>query len=602
MTSQKGIPQSVIDEIRERADIVSVVSDHVILKRSGANFSGLCPFHNEKSPSFSVHPVKRIFHCFGCGVGGDVFGFLMRIQNLSFPAALEKVATQVSIDLAPYRGKGSDIDFVRAHDLLREARKFFRRQLGGAPAARDYLTKRGLTAATLEEFQIGWAADDWRLLSQHLRQAGYSEEEMTAYGLARKGKESGVYDYFRGRVVFPIEDDYGKPVGFGGRVLGDGQPKYLNSPESALYAKGRLLFNLHRASRAVPAEGPDAGTLLLVEGYMDAIGLYQHGFRNVVATLGTALTESQVKKLAKFAKRLVFAYDPDQAGVKATLRALPLLESSGLSLSMLQLPAGIDPDEYVRTEGAEAMRERVTNGQPVEAFLFEATRDRHPNWRTPDGKRAALRDMIHVFRLLPSPLSQQNFIERVADAFGISEELVRKSMSNVPEREAAMSAAVAATRPAMLSPLVQAERTLVHCYMSEISAYRKAEDELRVAEFKDPYCKRILQLLGELGQESGDVSGALISVCEDEELRRFITAELMVRPPMAEGGLGETLADCSRELRKYRLEARKRELQRLVASDGAGDEVLREFKQVTEELQSLLKSLDGAMSSLPQAR
>ncbi|MBI3891764.1 MAG: DNA primase [Candidatus Wallbacteria bacterium] len=600
MTSQKGIPESVIDEIRERVDIVAVVSDHVLLKKSGANYSGLCPFHNEKTPSFTVHAGKRIFHCFGCGTGGNVFTFLMRIQNIAFPAAVEKLATQVGIDLTPYKGR-SDLDFNRAHDLMRDARKFFRKQLAASAQAREYLAKRGLSAATQEEFQIGWAPDDWRLLTEHLRQAGFSDDEMVTYGLARK-KDSSVYDYFRGRVVFPIEDEFAKPVGFGGRILGDGQPKYLNSPESVLYNKGRLLFNLHRASPAAAVEGPDTGSLLLVEGYMDAIGLYQAGFKNVVATLGTALTDAQVRKLAKTAKRLVFAYDPDPAGVKATLRALPLLEPSGLSVSMLRLPDGIDPDEFVKDQGPDALRERLTNGQPVESFLFEATRDRHPNWKTPEGKRAALRDMTHVFRQLPSPISQQNFIERVADSFGISEELVRKSFSNAPDKESALDAAASSTRPSVLSPVVQAERTLIYCFMHDISAYRQAEDGLRVAEFRDPYCKRILQLLGGIEQQSGEVSGVLLSVCEDDELRRFITAELMVRPPVAEDGPGEMLADCTRELRKYRLEARKRELHRLVASDGAGDEVLREFKQVTEELQSLLKGSEEATGSLPQAR
>ncbi|MBI4870842.1 MAG: DNA primase [Candidatus Riflebacteria bacterium] len=598
MATVKGIPQGVLDEIRERADIVAVVSDHVLLKRAGANFSGLCPFHSEKTPSFTVHPGKRIFHCFGCGVGGDVFSFVMRIQNISFPAAIEKLAMQVGLDLTPYRGRESDVDFARIHNLMREAQGFFKRALAAAPAARAYLEKRGLTAQTIREFGIGYAPDEWRAATDHLTSRGYTRDELVTFGLVRRGKEDSVYDYFRGRVVFPIEDEFAKPVGFGGRILGDGNPKYLNSPESAVYSKGRMLFNLHRAA---PAAAEAGMTLLLVEGYMDVIGLWQAGFHHVVATLGTALTETQVRKLAKVAKHLVFAYDPDAAGVKATLRALPLLEKTGLEVSMLRLPQGVDPDEFVQENGADALQERLHQGQPVEQFLFEATRDRHPNWKSPEGKRLAMRDMIEVFGLLPSVLSQQAFVERVADCFEIGEELVRKALMGQGDRAAAPVDATP-TRPHAISPLVQAERTLIYCFLTDFATYRKVSSDMRISEFRDPYCKKLLQILAEIDQEAGPVTSLLLDTCEDEELRRFITAELMVRPTVDEAGVEAMLDDCLRELKKHRLEARKRELQRQVSSSGASDAaLLREFKQVTEDLQSLLKGPGAPAASAPRA-
>lgn len=599
MASLKGIPQGVVDEIRERADIQAVVADHVRLKRSGANYSGLCPFHNEKTPSFTVHPGKRIFHCFGCGAGGDVFTFLMKIQNLSFPAALEKVASMVGVDLTPYKGQGSEIDFGRAYGLMSEAQGFFRKALSGAPAARQYLQSRGLTEATLKEFGIGFAPDDWRRMSDHLVAQKHSAEELVSFGLARKGKESGIYDYFRGRIIFPIEDESGRVIGFGGRVMGDGQPKYLNSPETPLYSKGRVLFNLHRAGPAAAAAG---GVIVLVEGYMDVIGVVQAGFRNVVATLGTALTDTQIRKLAKVATRLVFAYDPDAAGVQATLRALPLLEKAGLQLTMLRLPDGIDPDEFVQQNGAEAMRERIENGQPVEDFVFEATRDRHPDWQTDEGRRTALRDMAGVFEMLPSVVSQQNFIQRVADCFGIGEELVRKSFAGGPGRQALELAAPPPPRLQVLSPLVQAERSLIYCLLSDIAQYRKIASTLAVSEFKDPYCRRVLQLLAGLEDESGGVASQLLTNCEDEELRRTITAELMARPAVVPESAGMMLGDCLREIKRHRLEARKKELLRLVSSGGAGDEALREFKQVTDELQSLPRNSEAPAGPVPRAR
>ncbi len=594
MANQKGIPHGIVDEIRERADIAAIVGDHVLLKKTGANLSGLCPFHSEKTPSFTVHPGKKIFHCFGCGAGGDVFTFLMRTQNISFPIAVEKLAGQVGIDLSPYREPGQDVDFDHAHKMMAEAGRLFASSLASTSEPLDYLANRGIDDATIRDFGIGFARDDWKELGRNLQKKGYSPEDQIRFGLSRKGKEQGSYDYFRGRIMFPIHDEYGKPVGFGGRIIGDGQPKYLNSPESALYNKGRLLFNLHRAAPVA-----DGDTLLLVEGYMDVVALWQHGFKNAVATLGTALTEAQIRKLAKTCKRLVFAYDADAAGVKATLRALPLLEKSDLDVSMLRLPEGVDPDDFVTEHGADALRQRLEAGLPVETFLFEATRARHANWQTPEGRRAALKDLSEVFRLLPSIVSQQNFVERIADSFSISEDLVRRSLiSRGSDRAAAAGVAAAtATKPRVLSPLVQAERTLIHCYLTDVAFYWKTADQLRISQFLDPYCRRILQLLPEIGRESGEVVNRLLSTVEDDELQRFVTAELMLRPVLTEETATLAVKDCLREIRRNRLEARKKELLRLVSSDGAGDEMLREFKEVTEELQSLMQDPEEAENS-----
>ncbi|HEB02137.1 MAG TPA: DNA primase, partial [Nitrospirae bacterium] len=307
------------EEVKSRLDIVEHISDYVQLKRSGANYKGLCPFHNEKTPSFMVHPAKQIFHCFGCNAGGDVFTFTMKHEGLSFPEALALLARRAGVELKPQSGyKKGERERLKA--AVVEAMSFFQAELKRSKVAGEYINKRGLTPETVKEFSIGYVPQGWHNLLNHLKKKGFKEDVIIKAGLAVKG-DRGPYDVFRARLIFPILDMHGEPVAFGGRVIDDGQPKYLNSPESTLFKKSDTLYALSHSREAMRKEGFAA----VSEGYLDAIMCHQHGIVNVVAPLGTALTAGHLKKLLRHTEDIVLVFDGDSAGVAAARRSLNLI-------------------------------------------------------------------------------------------------------------------------------------------------------------------------------------------------------------------------------------------------------------------------------------
>jgi DNA primase len=365
------IPEDVINQIRERVDITQVVSDYVTLTRAGQNLKGLCPFHSEKTPSFTVSPSKQMFHCFGCGVGGNVFSFLMKIEGSDFPEAVRELGRRSGIAIptahdgpsSPDRGQRQRLE--RIHEA---AAAWFRKNLEHPEEgrhARTYLEERGINPETVDAFGLGVAPSAWDGLLRHLAHEGYQPAELAAAGLTvakdqggKRTEAAGYYDRFRSRLMFPIYDLRRRVIGFGGRVLGEGMPKYLNSPETPLFHKGQALYALERAREAAGR----LDTLVIVEGYFDAIALHQAGITNVAATLGTALTPEHIRTLRRFITKLVLLFDPDPAGVRAALRSLDLFVDSGIGVRVVSLPVGDDPDTFVRKEGAEgflALQERA---------------------------------------------------------------------------------------------------------------------------------------------------------------------------------------------------------------------------------------------------
>ncbi|MCI8482365.1 MAG: DNA primase [Clostridia bacterium] len=341
----------LIDEIRSNNDIVDVISQYVILKRSGRNFFGLCPFHKEKSPSFSVSPDKQIFHCFGCGAGGDVIHFVSKIENLDFKQALEMLAEKSGITL-PILADAQDVVKIKmkekVHKINEITAQFFHENLykPDAKLAQNYVKMRKLDNRTLQTFQIGYSTN-FDELYKMLKREGFSDEEIMASSLVGKSIKGQFYDKFKNRLMFPIKDVQDKVIAFGGRVLDDSKPKYINSPENIVYSKGRNLFGLNVAKKS----GKDK--IIIVEGYMDAISLYQRGITNVVASLGTALTEAQGRLLRKYASQMIIGYDSDGAGQAATIRGMEILQNLGCDIRILQLDGEAkDPDEYVIKYGS----------------------------------------------------------------------------------------------------------------------------------------------------------------------------------------------------------------------------------------------------------
>jgi DNA primase len=465
------------DRVRSAADIVKIVGDSVKLRKAGANFVGLCPFHQEKTPSFAVHPVKQIFHCFGCGVGGDVFKFVMLIENLTFPEALQRVAEKVGIRLREpsggevYDGKArARATLIKIHEV---AAKFFAAQLGGTSegrAARAYLADRGMSDESVGRFRIGYAAGNGQALTRHLTDAGFELELLEQSGLVlRDAAGKRHFDRFRQRIIFPIANESGKVVAFGGRALGDDQPKYLNSPETPIYLKGRVLYNLDRAASAIR----HLDYAVVVEGYMDCIAVASAGIENVVASCGTSLTSGQVRLLGRSSRRVVMNYDPDSAGVAATERSLDLLLEEGFEPKVLALPAGLDPDAFICKQGAGAYRERLAQAPTYLDYLTERAAATHDLSR-PEGKVAAANAVMPYLVKISNRMLRGEVANRVAQQLRLDDRLLQEEL-----KRAAGAGRGEIQRPAESVSLrvTPAERELLRAFL---------EDKDLAAEFLPP--------------------------------------------------------------------------------------------------------------------
>ena len=358
------ISEEILEKIKSQNDIVDVISERVRLKKAGRNFTGLCPFHNEKTPSFSVSQEKQIYKCFGCGEAGNVISFVMKDKNLPFIEAVKYLANRANIPLK--LGNGEQSQSNRKKELLYkvnvEAAKFFFSNLMNNQNAKEYFLNRGIKEETIKKFGLGYANDSWNSLMFYLRKKGINDGLLEEAGLISVNKEKGrKYDRFRNRVMFPVFDYQGKVIGFGGRVLDDSKPKYLNSPETLVFQKGTNLYGLNFALKHNMSER----YFVIVEGYMDLISLHQYGITNVVASLGTALTINQARLLKRYADKVVISYDADLAGQMATLRGLEILRTAGFDVRVLSIPQGKDPDEYVRSNGREAFLKLINNAEPL---------------------------------------------------------------------------------------------------------------------------------------------------------------------------------------------------------------------------------------------
>ena len=428
------IPEDFIDSLLERIDIAEVIGTRVDLKPAGrGEYKALCPFHNEKSPSFTVSTDKQFYHCFGCGAHGTAIGFVMEHDGLEFPAAIEELAAMAGLEVPREAGGAPIKRHDRVYEVLSAAQQWFRRQLGASEPAREYLKQRGFDKATVDEFGIGFAPDAWQGLSDHLRGQGFSDSEMEQAGLVYL-KDGRATDRFRGRVMFPIHDRRGRVIAFGGRIIGQGEPKYMNSPETPVFHKGRELYRLYNVRR-----GGLPDRILVVEGYMDAAALYQFGFTDVVATLGTAVTPDHLDALFKASPLVVFCFDGDRAGRKAAWKgletALPLIKDNR-ELRFLFLPEGEDPDSLVRSQGADVLHQQIDKASPLSTFFFDQLGQR-VDLATIDG-RARLVALAEPYlgKLPPGPFADlmRTELRRLAGHSG-TETAARQPSRKSPQRQ-----------------------------------------------------------------------------------------------------------------------------------------------------------------------
>ena len=425
-----------VERVNERTDIYSVVSRYVPLTQRSGRYWGRCPFHNEKTASFSVSPDKGLFYCFGCGAGGNAFKFLSLIENITYFEAVKLQAQRLGID--PPEKKSSPEEERRRREekslfkINEFAQDFYHECLiktARGEIGRKYLEARGITEETIETFKLGYAADDWENLLSNLTRRGFSPEQIEKVGLiARRKNSSGFYDRFRGRIMIPINDVFGHAVGFGGRILNsedENMPKYLNTPETEIFNKRNLLFGLDKSNRIIGS----TGTAIVVEGYMDAISLFSAGIKNVVATLGTAFTPEHAKLILKYARKIIFCYDSDEAGQRATLRALPIVQAAGANVFVVKVPEGKDPDEFIRKNGKAAFDELVKNAETLIDYRMNYVLAR-ADISTARGKVSALREILPVIVGVRNVALRNEYLKKIASNLVLDERIARDTWKN----------------------------------------------------------------------------------------------------------------------------------------------------------------------------
>ena len=417
--------EDLIEEVRSRNDIVDVISGYVRLQRRGSSYFGLCPFHNEKSPSFSVSPGKQMYYCFGCGAGGNVFTFLMEYENYTFPEAVKTLADRCGVELPEMEyseeaRRQADLKSQLLEIQKKAARYYYyelRQEKGRA--AYEYLKGRALSDGTIKRFGLGYSSQQSREMYQYLKHEGYSDALLKESGLFSMDERSGFYDKFWNRVMFPIMDANSRVIGFGGRVMGDGKPKYLNSPETMIFDKSRNLYGLNRARSSRKSY------FLLCEGYMDVISLHQAGFTNAVASLGTALTQGHASLIKRYVKEVYLTYDSDEAGTKAALRAIPILREAGISAKVIRMEPYKDPDEFIKNLGKEAFEDRIREAR--NGFLFGVeVLERDYDLTSPEGKTDFLKEVARRLGEFEEDIERNNYIEAVAGRYHVGYEELRK--------------------------------------------------------------------------------------------------------------------------------------------------------------------------------
>ena len=438
--------QDLVEEIRARSDIVDVISSYIKLQRKGSNYVGVCPFHNDRNPSMSVNQPRQIYHCFSCGAGGDVFKFVMEYENLTFPEAMKVLAERAGISL-PKRETSkearqqADIK-AQIMEMNKLAAKFYYYTLR-QPAGKvglDYLLRRQLSQETIHRFGLGYADQYSNSLYQYLKNKGYSDQLLKESGLVQADEKRGMYDKFWNRVIFPIMDIRNRVIGFGGRVMGDGKPKYLNSPETKVFDKSRNLYGLHLARLS---RKPN---IILCEGYMDVIAMHQAGFPQAVASLGTAFTVQQSAILKRYTNEVLLTYDNDEAGVRAALRAIPILRDAGLSAKIINMEPYKDPDEFIKAMGAESFQKRIDEAES--SFSFELrTMERQYDFEEPESKTAFYKALSEKLLTYEQGIERNNYIQAAAKRYHLGYEELSDMVNRIGKHLGGLTRAPAPTKP-----------------------------------------------------------------------------------------------------------------------------------------------------------
>lgn len=583
------IPQKVIEEIRERTDIVQLVGQYLDLKRAGRNFKALCPFHGEKTPSFMVHPEKQIYHCFGCGKGGNVFHFLMDYEGIGFVEAVEKLGKALGIEVEGYAGAADRREklepFYRAMEF---AARFYRKTLlesRDAETARRYLERRGLDPAIQDEFTLGCAPPAWDALYRAAMEAKVPRETLLDLGLIAKSKgQSGFRDYFRNRVIFPIESLSGRFIGLAGRVLDDSEPKYLNTAESPIYYKGKVLYGMNHSKEGIRKDG----TAIIVEGYMDYLMLWKNGFRNVAAVCGTSFTQDQGRLLARYANRIYIMNDGDRAGVRASVRAADELLITGLESSIVVLPDGEDPDSFVKKNGAEELRTLMRSAPNYFAYLKgEALGGERTTYR----KDQVIKHLLASVSSVPDAVRRELLVQEIAGLFGLPAETLRGGLASKGKPRDEQPAA---PEPRPRTRRQEIQKKLFRLALEDERYARTVVEKLEIGDLEGTPYMDFFQALDAALREGIDVRGAAFAGgIEDAELSRLVSEIALEDPPPGphERWLEDTIVWLRNEALKDELETMKKRLRELEAE---GDpRAAEEMRAITEAYREVSRRLKG---------
>lgn len=523
----------LLEEIRMKNDIVDVVSEYVAIKRSGRSYFGLCPFHNEKSPSFAVSPDKQIFHCFGCGVGGNVFHFISKIENIGFRESVEMLANKANVAL-PISNTSEEEDKLyymrsKVYEINKIAAMFYHKNLYDASSkvAQEYVKKRKLDNNTLKTFLIGYSGT-FNELYKLLNKQGFKEEEILASSLVNKNQNGEFIDRFRKRLMFPIQDERGRIIAFGGRVLDDSKPKYINSPENIVYSKGRHLFGLY-AAKKVPQK-----KMLIVEGYMDTISLHQRGITNVVASLGTAMTEAQGRLLRKSSEQVIVGYDADGAGQAATIRGLEILQNLGCDVRILQIEGAKDPDEFILKYGPERLRKYMDSAISLVEFKIKNLK-KDLNLDVANDKIKFLTEIAKELAKVTNSIEKEVYIDKIALDYKISKEAIYAEVNKIlyskenankllEKKSVAVKPKIDEEKEKIGEATIKRENLIIYLLINyPESSYKKLKEKISVDDMKLQKNKEILQSLYEELEKGNSNIVNILDIFKDEEIINYLS-------------------------------------------------------------------------------
>jgi len=519
--------QRIIEDIKSRIDIVDFISNYVDLKKTGRNYKALCPFHSERTPSFVVNPEKQVFHCFGCGTGGDIIGFTMKQEGLSFIESVHLLAEKAGIKIS--RDQRSTEESIQRRDILlriqKDAMHHFIDSLKKSDKALKYLYNRGLSDTTIKTFSIGYAPDQRDALYRLLKREGFSDTDLVDSGVV-KGVENGYQDVFRGRIMFPIFNLHGKPVAFGGRVIDEGMPKYLNSSETPLFKKGETLFGLHLTRNDIMKKG----FAIIVEGYLDMIACFQHGITNVFATLGTSLTENHVKMIKRYTKSILLIFDGDPAGISAAKRSLDTIFSYGLVARVLLLPENSDPDSFLKSHGETEFQKMISRAQDFIDFMLS----------TGGNTMDTLRDIFHTLSHVQDAILKSKLLSDLADKASISEAILREEMGKVKKNKKPLPSEQKKTQ------IKSAEEILLGIYLSFPEMTDRIHEHLNPGDIDNPLIKKIFH---DLYTRKGKVSLSGLSSMLTKEEMAYVSG-MMIDPFIDQDHIEKNIKDCIKNIQK----------------------------------------------------